>query len=397
MECRATLQLLLVFVLTIGSVFPLPSEAHSGPHGGVDTSPEPSGASPFTVIADSLANPRGIFIQDATEEDDEGGVTIYVAEAGSGGSGPCLDSANGDYHDCYGATGAITRVTSGIAKRIIIGLPSLAGPTGGFAIGPSRIVANGKWLFATIANYGGPAERAVTASADSRFGKILRFNRFNHDRVGPKIIADISAFEDANNPDGDEHKESNPNGLAFGFGRNFLYATDAAANDLLMVRRNHRVSLRYVFPVRYFPAPPFLGLPPGTMLPVQSVPTGVVEGPDGAHYVAEFTGFPFPKGAARVFRFDHHAEPTVYAEGFTNIIDIAFGPDGSLYVLEMATNGLLSQDVTGSVVKVSRDGTRTVIATSGLAYPTAIAVDHKGNVYVANFGTSSKNAQLVRL
>ena len=33
-------------------------------------------------------------------------------------------------------------------------------------------------------------------------------------------------------------------------------------------------------------------------------------------------------------------EPQVYAEGFTNIIDLALGKDGSLYVLEIATNGL---------------------------------------------------------
>ena len=33
---------------------------------------------------------------------------------------------------------------------------------------------------------------------------------------------------------------------------------------------------------------------------------------------------------------------TVYASGFTNIIDIAWGPKGSLYVLEISANGLLS-------------------------------------------------------
>ena len=51
-------------------------------------------------------------------------------------------------------------------------------------------------------------------------------------------------------------------------------------------------------------APPFLGLPPGAQMPMQSVPTSIVKGPDGAYYVGELTGFPFQVGAARVWRLD---------------------------------------------------------------------------------------------
>lgn len=44
------------------------------------------------------------------------------------------------------------------------------------------------------------------------------------------------------------------------------------------------------------------------------------------------TGFPFPIGGARVYRVEEGEDPEIYADGFTNIIDIAFGKDGSLYV-----------------------------------------------------------------
>lgn len=51
-----------------------------------------------------------------------------------------------------------------------------------------------------------------------------------------------------------------------------------------------------VFPARPnpLPGPPFY----------QSVPTSIAVGPDGALYVGELTGFPYPGGAAEVFRLD---------------------------------------------------------------------------------------------
>lgn len=389
---RAALSLVaLVFIS--GVLVANKSHAHAGPHGGVDTSPEPAGPSPFVVVAEGLSNPRSIHI-----DYENGSPVIYVAEAGHGGpstaGGPCVTSANGDYDDCYGKTGAVVRMAGGVATRVVTGLPSIAGPNGGFAVGPSHVTVRGQTLYLSIANYGGPDTRSLLGRADPRFGQLLSIPL--HAPGAARAVTNISAFEDKYNPDGDEHKESNPSGLAFSNGFGF-YVTDAAANDLLEISPSGGTNLRHTFAVRQFPAPSFMRLPEGTMLPVQAVPTSVVRGPDGAYYVAEFTGFPFPKGAARIFRFGGTGQPTVFAEGFTNIIDIAFGPDGSLYVLEMAKNGLTSGDVTGAVTKIAPNGTRTLLASSGLAYPTAIAVDFHGNVYVANYGTHGSKAQLVRL
>ena len=59
---------------------------------------------------------------------------------------------------------------------------------------------------------------------------------------------------------------------------------------------------------------------------VETVPTGMTSGPDGATYVATLTGFPFPSGGARVLRLQDGngdgdaldpGETTVYASGFT--------------------------------------------------------------------------------
>jgi len=76
------------------------------------------------VVAAGLNNPRGLNFGP------EGG--LYVAEAGSGGAGPCIINSNNVFV-CYGATGSITRITlRGVPSqtRVVTGLPSLAAPTG---------------------------------------------------------------------------------------------------------------------------------------------------------------------------------------------------------------------------------------------------------------------------
>ena len=108
------------------------------------------------------------------------------------------------------------------------------------------------------------------------------------------------------------------------------YVTDAGGNSLLRVAANGRVSL-----VASFAALPLASPPP---LPAsqtaEAVPTEVVIGPDGAFYVSTLTGAPFENGLAKVYRVVPGQAPTVYQGGFRTIIDIDFGPDGSLYVLE---------------------------------------------------------------
>ena len=126
-----------------------------------------------------------------------------------------------------------------------------------------------------------------------------------------------------------------------------------------------------------------LKLPPGTQLPMDSVPTPVVLGRDGAFYVGELTGFPFPVGGARIYRVVPGHAPQIFADGFTNVIDIAFARDGSLLVLEIARSSLLSDDEHGALIRLNRDGSRTSLIIADLIHPTAIAV--RGDaVYISN-------------
>ena len=85
-------------------------------------------AASVEVIATGLNNPRGLGF--APNGD------LYVAEAGSGGTGSCRASPDGQPVEvCYGETGALTRIdTAGVKppRRVLGNLPSMAA-AGGFA------------------------------------------------------------------------------------------------------------------------------------------------------------------------------------------------------------------------------------------------------------------------
>jgi sugar lactone lactonase YvrE len=138
-----------------------------------------------------------------------------------------------------------------------------------------------------------------------------------------KRLVDLAGYELTANPDGAQI-DSNPYGLLALPGHRLV--TDAGGNSLLDVAANGSVSTVATFPK--IPRP--FGLRDG-------VPTDVVVGPDGAYYVSTLTGFPFTAGTASVYRVVPGQAPTPYATGLTQVTDLAFAPDGSLYTLQHAS------------------------------------------------------------
>jgi sugar lactone lactonase YvrE len=195
-----------------------------------------------------------------------------------------------------------------------------------------------------------------------------------------KAVADVAAFEIANNPGGGP-VDSNPYGLLAEPGARVV--TDAGANALLRVAANGSISTIAVFPAR--------AQGRGT----DSVPTAVAIGPDSAYYVGELTGVPFTAGAANVYRVIPGAAPVVYASGFKTIIDLAFGPDGSLYVLEHAT-GPVFFGGPGRLIRVAPNGARTTVI-EGLDRPTSVALGPDGAIYVTNHGISPLAGEVLRI
>jgi hypothetical protein len=331
------------------------------------------------VVASGLDNPRGLgFDRDGA---------LYVAESGRGDPNPddagsiCFPGAEGG-DVCFGTTGAITKVRHGKQKRIVSNLPSIGGKAdGGGAIGPSDVGLRWGDLYFTVGLGADPAQRAQLPPAGQKLATLQRLT--GSGKV--KQVADLGAFEARANPDGDL-PDSNPNGLLVRSGD--LYVADAGGNSIVRVRDGKTKAIA-VFPERVVPVP----FPPGTFS-MDPVPTSVVKGPDGAFYVSELTGFPFPVDGAQIWRVKN-GKAKVYAKGFTNIIDLAFDSRGRLYVLEINSNGLQDPAGTGSLIRVGKNGTQTVVHT-GLIMPGGVAL-RGGAAYVTNCGVCAGGGHVLRI
>ena len=345
-------------------------------------------AATMTVIASGLNNPRHLTIG--------ADGAIYVAEAGKGGTGPCVNAPEGKL--CYGTTGAITKVWNGHQVRIVKGLPSAANPDGSFALGPhdvsttwSAVRVDGHHALDYFVLVGGSNLRPALGNKGINFGRLLKIRP---DGV-MRSKADLWAYEKRHDPAHDGI-DSNPYALLTLPGRHIV--VDAGGNSLLKIRRSDgRISTLATFPKRMVPGPN------GSLVRMDPVPTSVDQGPDRAYYVGELTGFPFPKYGARVYKVRYGHELGIYARRFTNIIDVAWGPDGSLYVLEMFKNSLANanpQDpstLQGRLVRIRPDGTRTTVISDGLYAPGGLAIAKDGTIYVTNWAILSGKGEVLRI
>ena len=170
-------------------------------------------------------------------------------------------------------------------------------------------------------------------------------------------VFDIGAYQaiDIDPTDKDDPPnpgESNPNGLT-AIGNDVLIA-DAAGNDVLRVNKDgDAVTVaRWTNELVGTDMTGIPGLPP--LLPAEAVPTTVTIGPDGWAYVGQLVGFPGKPGSAHIWRVNPNAQGAlcsvnapnadcaVWKSGFTSIFDIAFAPNGKLYVYEIAPGGWLT-------------------------------------------------------
>jgi hypothetical protein len=343
------------------------------------------GAPAVKVVAQGLFSPRHLAF--GTRGD------LFVAEAGSGGTDLCFNAGEGPA--CMGASGAVTKVDRwGRQSRIVSGLASMANTPGNDnAIGPHGITVLGD--DGVIITNGGPTQpkdpagntifRETLAQGHpyaDLFGRVLAIGK--RGRIAK--LADIWDFERDNNPDatlGNPQIDSNPVDVAVDGFR--LVVADAGGNAVDVVKPYNRVSALSIF----------ANLPAGP----QAVPTSVVIGPDHQYYVSLLTGFPFIPGAATVYKVDPRTgAQTVFASGFTNLMDLAFGRDGTLYALSIDDNGLLAEGNEGAIYAIDRAGTATKLALPAgtLPMPGGITAANDA-LYVSINSGSPGNGQVIRI
>lgn len=322
------------------------------------------------VYSEGFANPRGLTL-------DASG-SLFVAENGIGGE-DCRE-VEPRIILCFGDSGSVARITSAGLERVFTGLPSYNDAFGG-TTGPNDVSFDPAGNAYVTIGLGAPAvARDELGPVAENFGKLARITPDGQ----VDYVADLAQYEMENNPDGEPSADMGPadsNPYAVVADGDAAIVADAGGNTLLRVVAGTIETLA-VFPNAETP----LG-------PAQAVPTSVVVGPDGAYYVGELGG-EFP-GSARVWRVDPDGgEPTVHQDGFFFVLDLTFGPDGSLYVLQA-----LSADTfaAGEVIRVTPDGTRTTVAREGLSFPLGMAIDSGGDLFVTNCGVCGSGGAVSRI
>ncbi|MCU1589373.1 MAG: hypothetical protein JWP11_629 [Frankiales bacterium] len=333
-----------------------------------------------TTVMSGLDNPRGLAIGSDGR--------LYVAEAGHGGS-DCPAGAKGPEGQpvCFGTTGAFTRVTGGLAIRLVRGLASIAGPDGSGAEGLSAMGqgAGGLWQLlmglSTHATIPG-LTAADTQTSNNQLGRLLSLS----DTGTATIRADVG---DADYDWSASHQSYVPQ--QFPDANPFAMLIEGSRTDVIDSGTN---VLSYVdgsaVTQRAFFHNPAVG---------DSVPTCIARGPDKALYVGELTGGGNKPGSARVWRVVPNHSPILWRSGFTNMTGCGFDTNGNFYAVELQTTAFNpgpQGDPRGAVIKVAANGTRTRLGYGKLFYPQGFAV-RDGGLYVSNWslmpGKAAKSGQ----
>jgi hypothetical protein len=366
----------------------------AGAHLGVAATPS------VRVVVSGLDQPKKITVAP--------GGALIVALSGDGVAP--ASCTNGAQRSCLDRSGAIDQISpSGRVQTLLAGLPSVSsGSSAGEAGGPAqaRLVGGRLQVLFGDSAIDASTGRQPYGTAGALLGDLARFSDAGRSR---QIEASFGPFEAAHNPDHDagtdvaRHVEpgvdSNP--YAFVSYHGGYAVVDAGGGDLLFVSRAGRISVVAVFPTIAERARPGSYGPSQTKTITalaQAVPDSVAVGPDGALYVGELGGEPFDVGKSSVYRVVPGHAPTVYARDLTSIGDIAFDRAGRLLVLEIDRKGLndpalggSGPPASGAIVRFGAHGTRSIVASTGLEFPTGMAVARDGTVYVSDYGIASPN------
>jgi sugar lactone lactonase YvrE len=339
-----------------------------------------------TAVASGLTNPR--FVAVAADG------TVYVSEAGNGGDEPLFfpeemaetfgeESAEPEFGspeaaEPFGSRGLSGQVTTvapdGTQSVLATGLPSYGLPEG---IGPAGIaVAADGTVWLAVGGAGPftpyfdplPNQNSVVR-IDPATGAVTQ-------------VADIGAFEVANNPD-PHWVDSNLYGIDVAAdgtvvvadaGGNTVYRVDPSSGELSVLATLPGVALP-----EGFEAPEEGNPMRGGAMELDPVPTGIDVAADGTIHIGYLSSQ--VTGAAKVVSLAADGIVGDVATGLSNVVSVATAPDGTLYASQMSTDFEGEEPAPGNVVRIGADGTAEVVL-ENLPLPNGIAFDQAGALYV---------------
>ena len=310
-------------------------------------------ASALTTVASGLISPRG-FLWTADG-------TLYVAQAGSGGESlgtPAAPPPVGPFQG--GSTASVVRIDTGCPVLVADGLPSTLDQIGG-VLGVEDLAILGDQLYASV---DGGGEAHGNASQPSGVYRILADGTW-------ELVADLSAWVRAN-PVAQVPPDFDPDAAGYSL------VADEATQSFWVGDPNSGQILR-------------VGLD-GSVARIADlsaghpVPTQLAAAPQGGVYVGYLTAVPFPDGAAKVSHVAADGTVTDVWTGLTTVTDVAVGPDGTLYAVEMSTGNLEEPPFlmpgSGRVVRQTGEDSAEAVAT-GLMFPITLGFGPDGGLYVA--------------
>ncbi len=344
----------------------------------------------YPVVADKLNHPRGLAFGPR-----EG---LWVTEAGVGGTAPCIPFIG--TVNCFGNSGRVS-VIQGAGQDVTVNdkLGSLATPLVDQSTGPNGITFNDGKPYIVVGDGGPLSATSQLGAAQSQMGVVQTLSGRNSGGAAT-TVASTANYEYVNdpdhrtNPDGTITPESNPFGIT-SMGGN-VYVSDGGGHTVDKVTPEGAISVVGVMPPQMVNVPAFPGGPVPSL--EDAVPAGIMPAPYGKGVlVADYTGYPYVPGTANIWEMQEGQDPKVFASGFTNLIGLSPAPDGGIYALEITDKGALSGDLGGSLIHVSSQGEKKVLACQGLIEPTGIATSRNGDVYVSNYGLNPGYGEVVKV
>ena len=324
-------------------------------------SPGVAAAAAPVAVASGFDSPRGVDFFKGK---------LVVAEAGHGGTN-CIPASATNPLTCFGRSSQISWVNtaSGTHTPLVDQLFSVAefrGPGPGEALGVDGISARGGKLLAiegvfpqAFANFscaaGDSGCAADVDAAKKEAGALLSVKSNGSWRN----VASVGAFGFDYTADipNQEH-DSNPYSVLAVNGGS--YVADAGSNTLNFVSNNGHIRVLHYFPFRN-----------DAGFPTDEVPDCVVNADDGL-WVATLAG--------HLYRVHGTSVTLVPNALLKHVTGCTADRGGNVYFVNMWTTPTFPSPFTGDIVKMSDEGTSSVIA-SGINFPNMDAVGPDGNLY----------------